>query len=218
MRQAINYALDTDTIVYISSEGTHEPLRTFVAPSVFGYSSTVPTYDFNVQRARELMAQAGVEGFEMDLLINSGSAVRLANAEIIQNQLAEIGVNVNILQLEWTAYLEARDEGDFDAFIGGWSNPSGDSDNGLVPILYTDVGDIRMNSATLDAMLMEGRRAVDEVERQAIYHDVLVYLHEAAPFVLLGNASHFMATQSNVEGITLMPTNVQFYGNARFVE
>ena len=218
VRQAINYALQNDVIVQVSTEGTHDLLSTYVAPSVFGFSPDVEPHGFDLDRAKELMDEAGIDGFDMDLLINSGSAVRLAAAEIIQNQLQLININVNIRQLEWAAYLEARNEGDFDAFIGGWSNPSGDADNGLVPILYTDVGDIRINSAELDAMLMEGRRTVNEAERLAIYHDVLVYLREAAPFVLLGNSSHFMATQNNVTGIQLMPSNVQFYGSAVFTE
>ncbi|MCL2559721.1 MAG: ABC transporter substrate-binding protein [Turicibacter sp.] len=218
VRQAINYALDTETIVAISTEETALPLTTHVAPSVFGFSPDIEPIGLDLDRAQALMAEAGVEGFSFDLLINQGSAPRLAAAEMIQNQLQPLGITVSIQQLEWAAYLEARDYHNFDAFIGGWSNPSGDADNGLVPLLYTGIGDIQINSAELDDLLMQGRRAIDEDERLAIYHDVLQYLREAAPFVLLGNTIHFVATDEHVHGITVMPTNVQFYGNVYFVE
>jgi len=218
VRQAINYALDTETIVYVSTEGTMEPLTTYLAPAAFGFSPDIEAHPFDLDRAQELMDEVGVEGFEVELLINSGSAIRLAAAEIVQNQLQEIGITVNIQQIEWATYLDLRDDNDFDMYIGGWSNPSGDADNGLVSILFTDLGDIRMNSAEFDEMLMAGRRAIDEEERLAIYHDALVYLHEAAPFVLFGNSSHFVASGEDVRGIIVMPSNVQFYGDVYFVD
>jgi len=218
VRQAINYALNTEEIVEVSTEGTAEPLTTFVAPSVFGFSPDADTYEFNLERAQELMDEAGVDGFDMDIIINSGSAPRLMAAEIIQNQLQAIGISVSIYQLEWATYLAVRDDNDFDAYIGGWSNPAGDADNGLVSILHSEAADIQMNSDELDALLMAGRRSIDEAERLEIYREVLQYLHDAAPFVLLGNTIHFVATGENVRGITSMPTNVQFFGSAYFVD
>lgn len=218
VRQAINYALQTDTIVEVSTEGTSEPLATYLAPSAVGFSPDVPSYDFNLERAQALMDEAGVEGFDMTIVVNSGSAVRSAAAEMIQNQLQAIGINAKIQQLEWATYLEVRSEYNYDAYIGGWSNPSGDADNGLVSLFLTGMGDVQINSAELDDLLMEGRYTVDEEARLEVYHDVLQYLHEEAPYVLLGNSVHYVATEDNVRGITVDPSNIQFYGDGYFVD
>ena len=222
VRQAINYALQTDIIVEVSTEGTASELTTFVPSNVFGYNPNIPGRPHNIERAQELMAEAGVDGFEMVITTNSGNVARAAAAEMIQNQLQAININASIIQLEWGAYLEALDQNDFDAFMAGWGVVTGDADYGLYPLFHSDYhpasNRVGIASTTLDGILEAARATTVESERLDLYFEAQDYLHEAAPFVLLGNNDLFVPTQLNVRNFVVMPHQGHFFGDVYFVD
>jgi len=222
VRQAINYALDTDTIVAVSTEDTATPLATFIPSNVFGFNPNVPTRDYNIARAEELMAEAGVSGFDMVITVNQGNVARLAAAEIIQNQLQPLNINVEIIQLEWAAYLEALDENDFDAFMAGWGVVTGDADYGLYPLFHSAYhpasNRVAIASSTLDGLLESARATTVDSERIDYYFEAQEYLYEAAPFVLLGNNNLFVPMQLNVRNFVVMPHQSHYFGDVYFVD
>ena len=221
VRQAVNYALDTAIIVEVATEGTATPLVTFVPSNVFGFNPNIPVRNQNLERAQELMAEAGVEEFEMVITTNQGNVARLTAAEIIQDQLRPLGIDVSIIQLEWGAYLEALDNNAFDAFMAGWGVVTGDADYGLYPLFHSAYhpasNRIGIASSTLDGLLENARSTTVESERISYYFEAQEYLFEAAPFVLLGNNNLFVPTQLNVRNFVVMPHQGHFFGDIYFV-
>ena len=220
VRQAINYALNTEVIVDVSTEGTATLLTNFIPSNVFGYDPNIEGYPYDLERAQELMAEAGVDGFDIELITNQGNVIRLAAAEIIQNQLAEININVSIQQLEWGAYLEALDTTDFDVFMAGWVSVTGDADYGLYPLFHSayhpESNRVGLASPELDAILEAARSTTVESERLELYTEAQEYLHTAAPWVRLGNANLYVPTALNVNGLVVMPHQSHWFADVYF--
>jgi len=222
VRQAINYVLDTDTIVDVATEGTGNVLRTYIPNNVFGYDSALSTYEHNVARAQELMAEVGLEdGFEITLLVNTGNAARLAAATIVQSQLQEINIRAEIEQAEFVAYLQALDDNDFDAFFGGWGIVSGDADYALYPLLHSDYfpasNRVALNSPEVDRLLEEARAGETDEARLASYFELLELVMEYAPFVLLQNNNLHVGTVLELRGFTIFPHQTHWWGDVYFL-
>ena len=222
VRQAINYVLDTETIVEVATEGTGNALRTFIPNNVFGYDPNLSTYEHNVARAQELMAEAGVEdGFEITLLVNTGNAARLTAATIVQEQLQQINITAEIDLREFGAYLELLDQNDFDAFFGGWGIVSGDADYAVYPLLHSDYfpasNRVGLESAELDRLLEEARAGETDEARLASYFELLELAMEYAPFVLLQNNNLHVGTVPELRGFVIYPHQGHFWGNVYFV-
>ena len=118
VRQALSKAIDKDTIIEGIYQGIGLPATSPLAPDVFGYDEDVSGLEYNVEEAKELLAEAGYEdGFSTTLWTNDNQD-RIDIATNVQAQeLQEIGVDVEIEIVEWGAYLENTAAGEHDMFI-----------------------------------------------------------------------------------------------------
>ena len=224
VRHAINYVLNTEIIVDAAFEGRSNLAQTHVAPAVFGYNPDIAGFPYDVERARELMAQAGLEdGFSITLTVNSEHQQRIDMATMIANQLREINIHAEIEQIEWATFLGEVDSGNLDMFILGWGAITGDADYALFPTFHSTSINGGGNSTLfsnpqIDAMLDEARSTTDEASRLQAYSEILEVLREETPWVLLNQDNVFVATRANVHGFTVHPANVHFFGNVYLAE
>src|SRR5699024_7422407 len=171
VRQAISMAIDKEQIIEGVYKGVGIPAVGPLAPPAFGYDENVSGIEYDLDQAKELLAEAGYEdGFETTIWTND-SEERVNTAVAIQSQLAEIGIDVKIEELEWGAYLERTANGEHDMFILGWSVVTSDADYGMFPLFHSSaVGSTGNRSFLedddLDAVLDEARRETDPEARQ----------------------------------------------------
>src|SRR5699024_5700384 len=121
VRQAISMAIDKEQII----EGIYNNIGVIangpLAPTVPGYDESISGLQDDVDKARELLAEAGYEdGFSTTIWTND-SRERIDVATNVQAQLEEIGVEVDVEVLEWGAYLDLVDNGEQDMYVLGWS-------------------------------------------------------------------------------------------------
>ena len=111
VRQAISHLINKEEIIDNFFEGTAEPAKNPMPPSVSGYNDDIVDYEYNVEKAKELLKEAGYEdGFEMDLwampvprpYMTDGQKV----AEAIQASLKQVNIKANIVTYEWGTYIE----------------------------------------------------------------------------------------------------------------
>jgi peptide/nickel transport system substrate-binding protein len=105
VRLAIRYAIDAPSIIQASYEGTAARACSIFSPSSPGYWEDAPCHDRDLDKARDYMAEAGLESLDLTLTTTSGER-ELTTAEVIQANLAEIGINVEIIPLDVGAYWE----------------------------------------------------------------------------------------------------------------
>jgi len=205
VRQAISHAIDREAIIDGIYEGVGTPAEGPLAPGVFGYDESVEGIQYDLDRAKELMAEAGQEdGFELEILTNGDNPQRVDTAIYIQEALEELNIDVSVQQLEWGAYLETTAAGDHDMFVLGWSTVTGDADYGMYALLHSSMhGDPGnrsfLSNDNVDALLEEGRTETDPDARQEIYSELQEELVDVAPMIYIHHQDFLTGISSDVE-------------------
>lgn len=210
VRQAISMALDSEAIVEGVFNGIGLPAKGPIAPEVVGYSDEVSALPYDVEKAKELLAEAGyADGFSTTIWTNDNRE-RVDLAEYTQAVLKEIGVEVEIEVLEWGAYLEQTANGQHDMFILGWSSATGDADYALAPLFHSsNVGApgnrTFFKNDEVDALLDAAEKEIDQEERLALYKEVQELLVEEAPMIYIHHKIELNGVRDEVQGFWRHP-------------
>ncbi len=216
VRQAINYALDVEAVVDYIYTGQAAPAGGPLAPLVWG-AIDVEGYQFDPEKAKALLAEAGYpNGFSTTIWTND-NPLRMQIAEMFQADLAEIGVDVEVLIVPWATYLEDTALGKHDMFILGWGTVTADADYGMYALFHSsqhgDPGNRTFYSnPRVDELLDAGRRETDPEKRMAIYHEVQEVIVEDAPWAFLINTSAVNGLRDYVEGFWPHPAGHHWLG------
>ncbi|WP_342543034.1 ABC transporter substrate-binding protein [Paenisporosarcina sp. FSL H8-0542] len=215
VRQAINHAIDKQAIVDAFFEGRAEVAKNPMPPVISGYNDDIAGYDFDPEKAKALLAEAGLaEGFEMELwampvprpYMPDGQKV----AEVIQSNLADVGIKAKIVTFEWATYLEKARNGEADAFMLGWTGDNGDADNFLYVLLDKDnIGSNNYSYYSNDELhdiLIEAQSEVDEDKRNELYGQAQEIIFEDAPWVPLAHSTPLLAGKANLVDFLPHPT------------
>lgn len=216
VRQAVNYAVDKDAIVDFILAGVGQPVDAPVAPGVFGYQS-IKRYDHDLDRARELLAEAGFpDGFETKLYSPSGRYMQdIQISEAVQSMLADVGIDAEIVTLEWSTYLEVTqnppERSEAPMFMLGWGTVTGDADYGLYALFHTSEhvpdGSNRAfySNARVDELLDQARTNPDDTFRQEAYLEAMQIIMDEAPWLFLHVEEQKTAVRSDVHGLVVHP-------------
>jgi len=205
VRQAITHAFDSEAVLEGVYNGSGTPAEAPLAPGVLGYSEDLEGLDYNMERAQELLDEAGVEDLTINLMVNDDNPERVDVALWLQESLSTLGITVNVEQVEWGAYLAATGAGEHDMFILGWSNSTGDPDNGIAPLFHSDNIGADGNRSfysnpELDSILDEARQSTEEAEREELYMQAQQILVDEAPAIFIRHGENLNAHNNNVEG------------------
>ncbi|KKO54856.1 ABC transporter substrate-binding protein [Paenibacillus sp. DMB20] len=218
VRQALSMAINKDEVISGVYEGTGIPAVGPLAPDVFGYDASVKPIENNLDKAKELMKEAGLEkGFSTTIWTNDNPE-RIKIAEYVQSKLKELNVDVKIEVLEWGAYLAQTAEGKHDMFILGWSTVTADSDYGLYLLFHSaNAGEPGNRTFTkdpeLDKLLDEGRKESDPEKRKAIYKKAQEKLVELAPMLYIHHQEYLEGVSDKVKGYWRHPNGImQLHG------
>ncbi|SFD96013.1 peptide/nickel transport system substrate-binding protein [Lentibacillus persicus] len=215
VRQAINHAIDRDAIAEAMYAGYANPAKNMLPPSYMGYNDEIEPYAYDPAKAEELLAEAGYEdGLEIELWTMPVARPYMPDpetvAEIVQNNLAEIGIEVSIVREEWAPYLEKTLEGEQELFMLGWSGTNGDPDYFLSSLLHGDnVGSSNRTfyeNDDVDELLNNAKTSIDQEERAAFYKEAQALIHEDAPTVNLVHSTPVLAAAGYVENYVPHPS------------
>jgi peptide/nickel transport system substrate-binding protein len=227
VRKAISYAIDKQEIVDIVLLGLGEIATGPYKPGTWQYNGNVERYDYNPDKARKLLAEAGwkdTDGdgiidkggvpFSFTIVTNQGNDLRAKTAELIQNKLGNVGIKVEIRIVEWAAFLsEFIETKDFEAIILGW-NILQDPD--LYDVWYSaktgpnELNHVSFKNAEADRLLLEGRRTFDQAKRKEYYGRLQEILADEAPYVFLYIPYALPAIQSRFKGIVPAPAGISY--------
>lgn len=216
VRQALNYAIDTRSIIEFILEGVGEFATGPIGSNIPGFNADLEGYEFNPERARELLAEAGFpDGFETEILIDDDT-VRTALATVIRNQLEEVGIVATIRSLDWATYIDETAAGNHELFILGWTTVTADADYGLFPLFHTSTigpGGNRsfFSYPRLDELLDQGRASNDAAARLEIYAEAQEIIVYQAPWIFLYADENIAATRDNVQNFILNPAGTHRY-------
>lgn len=214
VRQAIAYAINRDDVAAAAKWDTATPNDGPISPDSFWYYDYQP-YDQDLEKAKELLAEAGYpDGFDTEFMPTTFYEETVRSAQVLQAQLAQVGINADIRTLEWGTWLEEEGAGNFDMYICGWVGNL-DPDDYFYAQHYTDAGFNFTGYTNLDAdaLLDEGRTETDEAARKEIYDQVQELIIDEAPYVFLYSSDVVQAWQPYVNGYATIGTNAKRFEN-----
>lgn len=221
VRKAINYAINVEEIVDVIMQGTANVANAPLQEDAFGANTDLKAYEYNPDKARELLKEAGLEdGFETVIATND-NGLRVNIAEMVQSHLSDVGIDLTVDIMEWGKYLEVTGGGHHEMFILGWTNSTGDADNGLSSRYLTenqgDAGN-RMfySNEKVDELIKEAGGEKDETKRANLYKEAQAIIMDDAPDVLLMNKLYTFGMQKYVKGFKVHPSGANDYSSIYF--
>lgn len=221
VRQALNYAIDFDSIIeaiLLVGERASAP----IAPPIFGYYSAGP-YPFDPERARELLAEAGYpDGIAINLHFHAGGLDGLAMPYVaaIQAMLGEVGIAVELISMEWAPFIELisapREQAVYDLFVASWWTVTGDADYGLTTFFHSDLmppaGRNRMfwENERVDYLLGAAVATFDPEKRREMYAEIIRIVWHEAPWIFSHTGQVLQAVRHNVHGVVHHPSGTIF--------
>ena len=216
-RQALNYAIDKQSIIDSMFMGKAKIAKSIVNPNVFGYYDGLEEYPFNPEKAKELIEKSGVKDKSFSLYVND-SPVRLQVAQIIQANLKDVGIDMKIETLEWGTYLQKTGEGDFTAYLGGWISGTSDADIVLYPLLDSkSIGfpgnRARYSNPEFDKEVEMARVVLTPEERKEHYKNAQIIAREDSPLIVLFNKNENIGINKRIIGFDYDPTTMHKFKN-----
>jgi peptide/nickel transport system substrate-binding protein len=211
VRQAISCAIDRQEVLDVASLGEGQVTGPLTMAGFMLPTDELFCYQKDLDRARELMAQAGLEdGFTLNVIAaNAEPPTALSEAQDIQAQLAEIGITIEIESMELSVYVDRWLAGDFQAAIalnGGRPDPYT-----MYARYWQSTGNLNnvagYSDETLDDLMAAGRSQTDPQARFDTFAEFQRHLAEQAPWVWLYVGYEYTAQQPYVTGFVPSPTD-----------
>ncbi len=240
VRQALSYGIDRTAIIKSVLLGLGEPTVGPYKPGTWVYNNELTPYEYNIEKAKSLLAEAGWlpnskgvlekdgKPFTFTVLTNQGNDLRIKTATVMQAYYKMLGIEMKIRTVEWSAFIkEFVDTGEFDALILGWNilqdpdvydvwHSSKSHEGGLNFIKYLN--------PEVDNLLVEARSTLNQEDRKVFYDKFQTILHEDQPYLFLYVPyslpmvqKRFHNVKPSISGITYnldkwyVPKNLQLY-------
>ncbi len=221
MREALAHAIDQKTMVQGLLLGLGQPISGPFPLTSWAYNHDVESPAYDPSKAKELLAEAGwkpgADGllmkdgkpFKFTLMTNQGNKVRGLCSEVIQQQLAKIGITVELRSIEWSTFIHQYiDKRNFDAIVLGWQlgrEPdnyamwhSSEQQEGH----YNFVG---YSNPEVDKLLIEGRRTFDIHQREMIYHKIHRLIAGDLPYIFIYCPDELVAIHKRFREVDAAP-------------
>ena len=190
VRQAIAHAVNWAALIPAFYGDYGQLAGSFQPPAIMGHNPDIQPYEYNPDKAKELLAAAGLpDGFETDFwyipVIRGYFPDSKAIGEAIAADLAKVGIKGNLMTEDWGAYLEDRNQGKFPMWMLGWGSDNGDPDNYIGFHFAHPIGEPKEEDCyandELAQLLIDGRIEADPAKREEIYKKAEEIVHADVP-------------------------------------
>ncbi|VVE51775.1 Periplasmic dipeptide transport protein [Pandoraea cepalis] len=215
VRQALNMAFDRANYVKQVFEGAATPATNVYPPNTWSFARNVVAYPLDIAKAKQLLADAGFpQGFETTIWTRPTGSLLNPNprlsAEMLQSDLARIGVRARIKTVEWGELIRRGKAGEHDLLFMGWSGDNGDPDNFLTPqfscaAVQSGTNFARFCDRDLDQLISEGKRSHDLAARTVKYQVAQRMIKDDALWIPLAHPIAAVITRADVTGYEVSP-------------
>ena len=222
VRKALNQAIDKQAIVDGIFQGAGAVAKNPIPPTMWSYNDAIVDDVYDPEAAKAALEAAGVKDLSMKIWAMpvqrpyNPNARRMA--EMMQADLAKVGVKAEIVSYEWGEYLERSKAEDRDgAVLLGWTGDNGDPDNFLAVLLGCDgVGDANRAqwcTEEFDGIIKQAKEISDQGERAKLYEQAQVIFKDQAPWNTIAHSVVNEPISTKVQGYKIDPFGGHvFYG------
>ncbi len=192
VREAISLAIDRQELIDILFFGHGKICTGPFLPETFAFNEEIASPKLDLKRAKELLNEVGYtknNPLEFEIATNSNNSTRLYVAQIIQHQLAKVGIKTKIKSMEWQAFLNTKvHTGKFETIIIGWGL-------GITPDAYPiwhsesnfagGFNFIGYKNEKVDTLIKEAEKTIDREKLSSIYKEIFKLIVEDYPTLFL---------------------------------
>ncbi|MEK6796694.1 MAG: peptide-binding protein [Spirochaetota bacterium] len=230
VRQAMSHALPVDAVIKSILHGHARAISGPFHPDVWAYNKAVRAYPFDMKISAALLSSAGwsdsdkdgvldrsVNGkkidFRFEILYGESSTEGEATLILLKENLAKIGVTLDLHKIEWSAYTKKIHSKQFTACLLGWSLSIDPDPTQLFHSreIAEGLNYYSYRNAEVDRLCDEGIREFDQAKRAAIYRRVHAVLNDECPYTFLWARNALVAIDDRFTGIELSPAGLDFY-------
>ncbi len=217
VRQALTMAIDVNAIIGAVYQGNAVRAATPVTPGHWAHNPEIQPRAYDPTRAKALLTEAGFD-FGRELVLFAMPVQRPYNpdarrmAEMMQADLAKIGVKAKIVSYEWGEYIRRLRQGEHDLGLIGWSW-AGEPNDVLYQLLSCDAANPAGSNNSqwcdkrYDELIQRARRTFDRDERARLYREAQAIWHEEAPWLTIAHSIVNVPMSNRVQGFVQMPNN-----------
>ncbi len=205
VREAFELSLDRDAIVKVALEGEGQPGNQWVAPNNRYYGKSAPMPKRNVERAKQLLNEAGVTNPGFVLMTPTTSDAQRV-AQVVQAMAKEAGFDVKIQSTEFATSLNLADKGQFEAYVLAWSGRA-DPDGNLHTFIACK-GPLNTSGyckPEVDEAIEKARTTLDPAQRTKLYDTVAIHVTRDRPIIYLYHRNWLWAHSAKLTGLHTIP-------------
>lgn len=220
VRQAINHALNKKAYISAIYMNNATEAKNPLPPTIWSYNNSIVDYEYNPAKAQELLKKAGfANGFETELWTLPVARPYNPNGkkmgELMQADLAKIGVKVKLVSYDWPTYLEKTKNGQHVMLQMGWTGDNGDPDNFLNVLLgcasvASGSNYSRWCHDTFDKLVTDAKAISDVKQRTKLYMEAQKIFKEQAPWATIAHSKVFRVMGKNIKGYKIDPLGLDY--------
>lgn len=221
VRQAINMAIDKDAILAAVYQGAGKAAKNPIPPTIWSYDNDIQPYPYDPEKAKALLAEAGVKDLKTDLWYMpvqrpyNPDAKKMA--ELMQADLAKVGITAELKTFEWGEYRKRLQAGEHQMGMLGWTGDNGDPDNFMNVLL--SCGSAREGGQNVakwcnedfTKLIDEAKETSDVAKRTELYKQAQVIFHDQAPWVPIAHSLVSMPMKKTVVGYKVHPLGTHIF-------
>lgn len=183
VREAIDLAIDRETMVEVVLEGLGTPNNQLMPKDFFGWSPKVPARKADPKKAKALLAEAGYpNGFKMDLhCTNDRLPGDGAICQGLGQMFAQAGIQTNVNAISRTVYFPAQAKKEYSAFMNGWGTLTGEASYTLAAMAHSNSPELKLgafnrieySNPKVDVLLQAAGKELDDPKRKALYQEAM---------------------------------------------
>jgi peptide/nickel transport system substrate-binding protein len=202
LRQAANYAVDVDSIIQSLLGGRGQRLATLLAPESIGYDPDLAPYEYDPDKAREILKAELEKGLTARMQITAGA--NQAVAEAIAAQLADVGIRARIEVVDQTTFNEGWQDADYPMRMVTW-RPVFDPQS-LFSLMFTTDGFLSLHSdSDMDALIAAAGTDSDPDSRASRFREIGQIMHDNPPAIFLWNLTALYGVSTDLAGWSPRP-------------
>lgn len=215
VRQAISLALNQKSYLEVIYRNQAAAAKNPIPPTMWSYQKSTAENKFDIDQAKKLLSEAGFkDGFETELWTLPVSRPYLPNGkklgEMVQADLAKVGIKVKLVTFDWPTYLEKSKKGEHQMIEFGWTGDNGDPDNFMNVLLGCSAVKAGSNYARwchkeFDTLLQKAKEDSILQNRINYYQKAQVIFSEQKPWYPIAHAKQNKIISANVVGYKIDP-------------
>lgn len=223
VRQALSYAIDKQGVIDLAFDGYGSPIGSSMYPAFGKYfvEDLTNYYTKDVEKAKSLLAEAGYpDGFEMTITVPSNYQPHIDTAQVLVEQLKDIGVTAKIELVEWGTWLSDVYAGrQYQSTVVG-VDASNMTARALLERFTSTASNnfINYSDAEYDALFVQAQSSYDDAEQTALYKQMEENLTANAANVYIQDLADLVAVRKGLEGINFYPIYVLDLSTVHYVQ